>query len=145
MPEAADVAKNLKVEMDEIVKGMNLESRSRAVRATNALRNAVLETLRGRGGGKTYRIPFSKATYQASSPGEVPAVRSGNLRKNWRGTSMAQVISDGFRVTARITSDMDYAGLLEDGTKRMKPRPYREKIVEKAQPSIDTIYGKNFL
>ena len=56
--------------VEKEVKHINQKVRSKAARVNNALRNAELEVLKGQRGGKRYRKPHSKRTYQASSPGE---------------------------------------------------------------------------
>lgn len=142
---AADEAEYLKVEMDEIVKSMNKQARSRARRATNALRNSALDVLSGSGHGRTYRLPSSKATYVASAPGETPAVRTGDLRKKWRQYSLAKGKADGVEITARIKSDMPYSDYLDEGTGKMAARPYKQKVIDGAKPKIIQIYGKNYI
>ena len=142
---AADEAEYLKVEMDEIVKSMNTQARSRARRATNALRNSALDVLSGSGHGRTYRLPSSKATYVASAPGETPAVRTGDLRKKWRQYSLAKGKADGVEITARIKSDMPYSDYLDEGTSKMAARPYKQKVIDGAKPKIIQIYGKNYI
>ena len=69
--------------VEKEVKHINQKVRSKAARVNNALRNAELEVLKGQRGGKRYRKPHSKRTYQASSPGEPPARRTGALRLQW--------------------------------------------------------------
>ena len=68
----------------EAVKDTKQEVAARAVRASNELRNAALNVLRGQRTGRVYRKPHTKhATYTASAPGEPPAVRTGMLRMSW--------------------------------------------------------------
>lgn len=139
-------AKYLKVEMTEMVRSMNRQARSRARRAVNILRNAAIETLAGQRSGKIYKLPHEKTTYQASAPGEVPAVRTGNLRRNWRQQVLGYGGTGGnMKLIVRIKSDMPYAGYLETGTSRMEARPYRKKIADAAKPGIAKIYGENYI
>lgn len=142
---AADEAEYLKVEMNEAVQSMNKQARSRARRATNALRNSALDVLSGSGHGRTYHLPSSKATYVASAPGETPAVRTGDLRKKWRQYSLAKGKADGVEITARIKSDMPYSDYLDEGTSKMAARPYKQKVIDGAKPKIIQIYGKNYI
>ena len=110
----------------------------------NALRNAELEVLKGQRGGKRYRKPHSKRTYQASSPGEPPARRTGALRLQWaKGVEGGSSGSGGAKYTAYIESQVPYAGYLENGTSKMAARPYVEKIKEKALPEIESIFSKD--
>ena len=142
---AAEEAEYLKVEMDEVMQSMNKQARSRARRATNALRNSALDVLGGTGHGRTYRLPSSKGTYVASAPGETPAVRLGDLRRKWRQYSLAKGTADGVQITARIKSDMPYSDYLDEGTSKMAARPYKQKIIDDAKPKIIRIYGKHYI
>ena len=76
---------DLKGKINDLFNQVSQGAKSRGYRAANVLRSASLEVLRGQRGGKIYRKPFTKkATYQASAPGEPPAVRSGTLRRSWQ-------------------------------------------------------------
>ena len=119
---------------------------SRGTRAVNALRNAELEVLRGQRSGKVYRVPFTKkTTYQASAPGEPPARRTGNLRMHWSGeVKYGKTIGNNVEVLAVLESNEIYSTYLEKGTKKMVPRPFVEKIKEKAKPEIEKIYNEPY-
>lgn len=138
---AAEAAKYTRVEVDETVNQLNQEARSRARRAANVLRNAAMRTLAGERHGKTGRVPFTGKQYTMSAPGEVPAVRRGNLRKNWRQQVIGEQSMGGVKIRARIKSDMPYAEYLERGTRKMAARPYKEKVKDAAMPKISEIYG----
>lgn len=135
----------LKVVVAETVSKVNRQAASRGTRAVNAIRNAELEVLKGQRSGRTYRKPYSKATYTASAPGEPPARRTGNLRLNWNGTVEGSAASSGgIAITAVLESQEEYAGYLENGTSRMAPRPFKDRIAEKAAPEIERIYGESY-
>lgn len=130
--------------VEKEVKHINQKVRSKAARVNNALRNAELEVLKGQRGGKRYRKPHSKRTYQASSPGEPPARRTGALRLQWaKGVDGGSSGSGGAKYTAYIESQVPYAGDLENGTSKMAARPYVEKIKEKALPEIESIFSED--
>lgn len=127
------------------VESVNRQAVSRGIQAVNALRNAELEVLKGQRSGRVYKKPDSKATYTASAPGEPPARRTGNLRLHWNGRVIKESTSNGgIVVTAELESQEPYAGILEHGSRRMAPRPFVEKIKEKAMPEIKKIYGKPY-
>jgi len=63
--------------------------------------------------GKLYRSGGRRI--RASAPGQSPATRTGNYRR-----SVGYKISGN---TMRFGNSADYAGFLETGTSRMKPRP----------------------
>lgn len=134
----------LKIAVDDTVKKVNLEAASRGMRAVNAIRNAELEVLRGKRSGRVYRKPHTKSHYTASAPGEPPARRTGNLRLNWNGTVESSSTGSGLRVTAVLESQERYSTCLENGTRRMAPRPFKQPISEKAMPEIERIYHEKY-
>lgn len=134
----------LKVDVDDTVKKVNREAASRGMRAVNAIRNAELEVLRGKRSGRVYRKPHTKSHYTASAPGEPPARRTGNLRLNWNGTVESSSTGSGLRVTAVLESQERYSTYLENGTRRMAPRPFKQPISEKAMPEIERIYHEKY-
>lgn len=134
----------LKIAVDDTVKKVNREAASRGVRAVNAIRNAELEVLRGKRSGRVYRKPHTKSHYTASAPGEPPARRTGNLRLNWNGTVESSSTGSGLRVTAVLESQERYSTYLENGTRRMAPRPFKQPISEKAMPEIERIYREKY-
>lgn len=134
----------LKIAVDDTVKKVNREAASRGMRAVNAIRNAELEVLRGKRTGRVYRKPHTKSHYTASAPGEPPARRTGNLRLNWNGTVESSGTGSGLRVTAVLESQERYSTYLENGTRRMAPRPFKQPISEKAMPEIERIYHEKY-
>ena len=69
---------------DQICTEIRHQMESRAYVAANELRNAELEILRGQRGGRIYGVPGTKRKYQASAPGQPPAVRTGAFRLSWQ-------------------------------------------------------------
>lgn len=134
----------LKIAVDDTVKKVNREAASRGIRAVNAIRNAELEVLSGKRSGRVYRKPHTKSHYTASAPGEPPARRTGNLRLNWNGTVESSSTGSGLRVTAVLESQERYSTYLENGTRRMAPRPFKQPISEKAMPEIERIYHEKY-
>lgn len=134
----------LKIAVDDTVKKVNREAASRGMGAVNAIRNAELEVLRGKRSGRVYRKPHTKSHYTASAPGEPPARRTGNLRLNWNGTVESSSTGSGLRVTAVLESQERYSTYLENGTRRMAPRPFKQPISEKAMPEIERIYHEKY-
>ena len=68
--------------------------------------------------GRLYRTYNKRKLHQASAPGESPATDSGTLASR----VFHDVQAGGFE--ASVFSDVNYAGMLEFGTKNMAPRPY---------------------
>ncbi len=146
---------------DQIAKGIKREMESRCYRASNELRNAELNVLRGQRSGRRYKVPgtyrlqMDKVSgkkrhgryYTASAPGEPPAVRTGNFRLSWQTNPK---IEDG-KYTSTIESGAKtdngkyvLGEILENGTSRMAPRPYQDRILEKAEPAIVKIYSEPY-
>lgn len=109
--------------------------------ASHELRNASLEVLRGKRGGRLYRRAGYKRRYRASAPGEPPALRTGTLRRSWR-----PIQSGEHGLDAAIESSVPYADYMENGTPggKIAPRPFAERIIEKARPKIEAIYDEPF-
>ena len=143
---------NIDKTWDELKDSIKHQMASRGYRASNELRNAALEVLRGQRSGRIYRVPGTKATYQASAPGEPPAVRTGTFRLGWKPQSMVE--NGGNRVVSKIRNETTTQGggyklaeILEKGTPggQMAPRPHHEKIQQKALPDIVNIYSQPYV
>lgn len=136
----------IRATIKEQVTDINRKVVSRGVRAVNALRTAELQVLKGqRHGNSKARVPYSKKIYTASAPGEPPARRTGNLRMHWNGQVKSEgAASGGITVVAQLESQERYAAALEYGTRHMAPRPFVEKIKEKAAPEIQKIYSQPY-
>lgn len=139
---------NIQVITERITSQIKLEMEGRAYKASNELRNAALLVLRGQRGGRKYRVPGTKRYYQASAPGQPPAARTGMFRLSWQpeshvvfGSYISRISSDTQVGTRRRYTLGD---LLEDGTVKMAPRPYQDKILEKAEPEIVRIYSRHY-
>lgn len=146
------------------------QMQSRAVRGSNQLRTAALLVLRGQRSGRRYKVPGTYARnaprgdnetretyeyrknkggryYAASAPGEPPAVRTGLFRLSWE--PHAYLEGNLYRSTienrTRTENGKYLLGeLLEDGTRKMAPRPHHERIQKKALPKILSIYREPY-
>lgn len=148
------------------VESISRQAVSRGHQAVNALRTAELEVLKGQRSGRVYKKPgtygksATKTTrelrgeyghklrggqlYRASAPGEAPAKRNGDLRLHWnKKVKQERTAGGGVTVTAELESGEKYAYYLETG-KGMAPRPFVERIKEKAMPEIKKIYSKPY-
>jgi len=133
---------------EQICTQIKHEMESRAVVAANELRNAELEVLRGQRGGRIYTVPGTKKKYQASAPGQPPAVRTGAFRLSWQPQAYVMFGSYISRIESnlQVGTKRSYTlgELLENGTSRMAPRPHQDKILEKAEPEIVRIYERDY-
>ena len=145
------------------LKGVEQEVASRTFRASNELRNASQYVLRGQRSGRRYKIPGTykrqrdKASgkmrngvyYTASAPGEAPAVRTGIFRLSWGTHIRVERQDKTFKAIAAIESNVRVGKyllgeILEEGTPRMKPRPYKQATRDRAEPKIKEIYKRPY-
>lgn len=133
------------------VKDIENEVSKRTFRVSSELRNSALFVLRGQRNGKFYRVPFTKAIYRASAPGEPPAVRTGIFRVSWGQRVHVEKTDSGFKAVASIESNVKtdngtalLGDILEKGTSKMQPRPYKHRVVDRALPKIRDIYSKSY-
>lgn len=133
-----EVDRAMNARVKQMVREVETKAKASAVRASNELRNSALFVLKGQRSGKRYKKPHTKrAYYTASAPGEPPAVRTGMLRMSW---GMKAVGNGKGTYTAGIYSDVPYAEELENGNSRIKQRPYRQQIIERAKPKVTAIF-----
>lgn len=137
----AEAAEKLGVAVNAMFNRLAANTQSRSWRALNLLRNSALDVLGKDGHGRVYKVAHTKGTYHtASAPGEPPAPNLGNLRRSWRQSMAARRLGKKVAIELKITNQMPYAAALEEGTARMKPRPYRERIAEGARPKILNLF-----
>lgn len=104
---------------------------TRIMRATALTGESVAKTdvLNQPGSGKPYVRTTGgvKRRGVASAPGDPPAPDTGRLRNS----STNEVVQEANAVVARTSVITDYAILLDEGTEKMAPRPFREKILNR--------------
>lgn len=145
---AVNVGGQIEVAVKKVTENVCRQVVSRGTRAVNEIRNAELNVLKGARSGKVYKKPGG-GTYRASAPGEPPARRTGNLRMNWNGRVEGGA-SGGTSVslTAVLESmETKYNDYMEHGTPggMIAPRPYVERIRDKALPKIEAIYNEPYV
>ena len=124
--------------IDEAIKKIADHAEERMLRAVNEVRNATIETLSGSRSGRVYRVPGTRQTYIASSPGQAPAVQLGDLRKSVKGG----IEKEGKDVIGFVGSELPKASMLEMGTSKMLPRPWLRPSFEKSSDKIKEIFTK---
>lgn len=154
----------LRTLVSDLVSQAGQEVKSRGIRTANELRTASNHVLRGQRHGRRYKVPgtyrlqMDKVTgkkrhgryYTASAPGEPPAVRTGAFRLGWKQRSYAEDLGGGqCNVHGVIENDQKVGSsllgeMLENGTKRMAPRPYKQKVVSRALPQVIKIYNESY-
>lgn len=158
---ASKVGGAFQIAVDSVTEQIKQQVEARSYKAANELRNAALLVLRGQRSGRRYKVPgtfkkqVDKATgkvksgryYTASAPGEPPAVRTGVFRLSWQPTAKVVFGSYISRIESEARTDngrYNLGELLENGTSRMAPRPYKDRILEKAEPEIMKIYNQPY-
>jgi hypothetical protein len=146
MSEASDV---IALNIAATVKNVEREVSNRAYRASNELRSSALHILRGQRTGRVYKVPFTKRVYTASAPGEPPAVRTGRFRTSWSTLVRVEKTHGKFRAISFIESNLRagkymLGDILEKGTERMSPRPYKQPVIDRALPTIMELYKKTY-
>ena len=149
-----------------MTKDINRKVARRGTTITNILRNTEQEVLDGNRSGRVYkklgtygksRTKYTRKLlkdyghklkggqlYRASAAGEAPARRTGALRLQWSAGVEKTESSNKTEIMAYIESNTPYAEYLEKGTAKMQPRPYMEKIKEKAAPEICKILNEDY-
>ena len=152
--------------LDEITKNVSYQIQhqmaNRSYRAANELRNSALIVLRGQRSGRRYKVPGTYRRqrdkvsgkmkngryYTASAPGEPPAVRTGTFRNSWQATARGPIFGSYIsRIESDATTDNGQHNLgeiLENGTSRMAPRPYKDRILDHAERKIVKIYSEPY-
>ena len=127
------------VAIEDTVQKIKKQVEARSYQVANELRNSAFHVMRGKGGGRRYKVPGTKSYYSASAPGEPPAVRSGAYRNSLKPTAF----KSGDLYTSRLESSMFYADWLENGTPggQMAPRPHHERILKHTEPEAVRIYS----
>jgi hypothetical protein len=127
-----------KEHFDEAVKKIVDTSKDRVHEAVNEVRNTTLETLTGERTGRMYTIPGTNKEYQASAPGEPPAIQLGDLFKSVKGG----VDKENDKVIGYVGTDLDHGRVLEFGRRdgHMAPRPWLRISFEKAEAKVKEIF-----
>lgn len=102
--------------------------------------NSKQLTNRSNGSGRTYRKGASRATYQASAPGEPPAKPTGLLQGSITSRPATRVgnrwVGEWGVGAGRNAGGLGYAFWLEIGTAKMAARPYLRPSAEQEYPKL---------
>ncbi len=142
--------------VNKTVEEIEQKAKKRGYQAANVLTNEVKKVLSGQRSGRIYKVKKtggkskkSGVVYTASAPGEPPAVRFGTLRTSFKRRTYAEQNGKELIVHTITESDLQVNGyllgdLLENGTKKSAPRPYKQKTIDAALPKITEIFSKNY-
>lgn len=93
------------------------------------IETTIKQSMQGSKGGRKYRRPGGN-WHQASTPGDAPAIDTGNLVNSIQ----VEMKSD---IEGVVSTGTDYAPYLEYGTAHMKKRPFMLPAAEKAWPAFN--------
>ena len=150
----------INVIVNKTVEEIQQKAGQRGYQAANVLTNEVKKVLSGQRSGRTYKVNKTGGkskrksrkggiVYTASAPGEPPALRFGTLQKSFKRRTYAEQNGKELIVHAITESDLQVNGyllgdLLENGTKRIAPRPFKQKTIEAALPKVIQIFQKQY-
>jgi HK97 gp10 family phage protein len=152
----SDELPDISNEVEKLVTQVKDQAASRCFRSSNVLRNNALNVLKGPRSGRIYNLPFTgnkkgskKSTYQASAPGEPPAVRTGAFRRSWNNrwfieNNGKETIYHPAISSVLLVGNYILAELLENGTSKMEPRPFKEKIINDSKDEVANIFGESY-
>jgi hypothetical protein len=87
---------------------------------TNDLRNDIINSMRN----TNKSIGNYYGNHKSSSPGFPPAIDTGNLINR-------MIIRDGYGFSELFLKNVKYAKWLEEGTKKMKARPFFKPAIDR--------------
>lgn len=88
-------------------------------------------------GGQWLPIKERATPHRASAPGEYPATDTGQLVSHiTHEPSNYSEIEKTLKMEVGVV-DLDYAGILEDGTDFMEPRPWLEPSIDEVKPAFE--------
>lgn len=152
----------LNADLQAISDSIQNQMEGRAVRASYELYNSAQLVLRGQRSGRRYKVPGTYKRqrdktdgkmkngryYTASAPGEPPAVRTGAFRMSWQPYARRVYGVYFSRIESELMTEngkYNLGEILENGTKRMAPRPYTEKVIKGAENKINAIYSEPYI
>lgn len=154
----------LEATVQRLVGQAGTEVKARAYSVSNELQNQLNNVMRGDRHGRRYKVPGTYRRqkdpgtgkmrngryYTASAPGEPPAIRTGAFRMSWhRKVETEELNLYEFNVRGMTESRLRagkylLGDLLEEGTERMAPRPYKQRVIDRAMPKIKQIYNRPY-
>lgn len=130
----------LKFYKSEVMTAINQSASRKMSEAVNVIRNKVIDTLSGTRKYDSSRlryVPGTRKRYQASSPGEPPAIATSDLFKSI-STSVEKELGG---VVGKVGTDQIQGKMMELGTRHVAPRPWLRISFEKVERKVMTILG----
>jgi len=128
------------VRPEELIQQIDDSIQKRMTAAVNVVKTEAIQLLSQQGTGRQYRVPGTKDTwYTASSPGQPPAVATGDLK--W--SIDTNVSGDG--LIGEVGTDIDHGMMLQFGTRNILPRPWLDVAFNNSLYQIVNIFSTAWL
>lgn len=133
--------------LDDVVAQIKSKAQTQVVKATEHMREKIIDKVSGSGDGHLYTIPDTNAQHQASSPGNPPAKMTGHLSAHIM-TEYDTEDSGNIAVGYVGPQDTIYAKRLEFGFKGedalgrvydQEPRPYMSPTAFEQEDNVKRI------
>jgi len=132
----------------EAIQKIQAESLERMEKAVITVRDHTATKLTGQRTGRIYKVPGTQRTYTASSPGEPPAIRLGDLKDSVKWTIETQ----GKEIIGKVGTDKEYGARLEFGYHdtdskgrryNMAARPWLQKSFDETKDEVIAIFNRH--
>lgn len=121
------VIKLVKNDVGKIAAGLTRQARAAAKKAALDTKREIADRMSDTKSGRIYKR--GQKIHQASAPGEAPAIDTGTLVNSIQ-------VADYGRAGAMVSTNTEYADVLELGGRHVLARPFMRPAVEKIAPKF---------
>lgn len=119
---------------DKIIKDLLEKAEADFIDSAEEMKDLMIDSIKtGSKSGKTYTR--NGMSHQSSAPGQPPANDTGEL--------IDSIKVEKRKNTSTVKIDADYAGYLEYGTSKMRPRPFILPALMKIKKKLMTMIKRN--
>jgi phage gpG-like protein len=128
------------VRPEELIKQIDDTIPKRMEAAVRTVQAEAITLLSQQGTGRQYKVPGTKNTYYtASSPGQPPAVATGDLKRSID----VDVSDDG--LIGEVGTEIDYGMMLQFGTRNILARPWLDVAFNNCIYQIVGIFSQDWM
>jgi HK97 gp10 family phage protein len=119
---------------DKLIKNLLEKAEADFINSAEEMKDLMVDSIKtGSKSGKTYTR--NGMSHQSSAPGQPPANDTGKL--------IESIKVEKRKNTSTLKIDADYAGYLEYGTSKMRPRPFILPALMKIKKKLMTMIKRN--
>ena len=119
---------------DKLIKDLLEKAEADFINSAEEMKDLMIDSIKtGSKSGKTYTR--NGMSHQSSAPGQPPANDTGKL--------IDSIKVEKRKNTSTLKIDADYAGYLEYGTSKMRPRPFILPALMKIKKKLMTMIKRN--